>query len=637
MNLDPLHWVILLPAVGGLVCYVLGRRGALVSRVVALATTIVAAGIAVALVAAGEVPYSARAVPWLRVGDFELSITLVANRFTGWLTAAATLFGLLVVLYSTSFCAKRLNEGRYYSFVLWSVAASAAALLADNLLLLLIAWEVVTVMLYLLVALGPPEAGRKSAAKCFTILGLSDCAMLLGIVLVWSLRGTLSIADLARAPITPLDTISIAAFLLLVAGALAKAGAMPLHTWVPSAAEAAPTPVMALLPASLDKLLGIYLLALTSLSLFQLGDGAVPLRVVLMVIGAVTIVGAVGMAMIQHDLKKLLSFHAVSQVGYMVLGIGTGMTVAIAGGLFHMINHATYKCCLFLGAGSVEHRAGTTEIEKLGGLARAMPITFVTMSIAALSISGVPPFNGFASKWLIYQGVLQVKSPLAPLLVTAAIFGSGLTLASFVKVIYGMFLGRRPEAMEKEDIREAPATMWVPMVVLAVACLFFGIGAAWPAANLLAPALAQLGLARTPAEAELTPGLAWTAHAMSVATLLLVLGVVLGAIIVWVGRTMKIREADVFLCGDRAQFPSEQHRVPATGFYLTVRDLAGLKPVYDHAEKGAFDPYHIGGAYGLGLVESLRRLHTGLLPLYVGWCALGLGAILAVLLGFGGL
>ncbi|NQT88179.1 NADH-quinone oxidoreductase subunit L, partial [bacterium] len=523
------------------------------------------------------------------------------------------------------------NEGRYFGLLLWSVAGAAGALLADSLLLLLICWEVVTVMLYLLILLGPAEAGRKAAAKSFALLGLSDCAMLLGIVLMWTETGTLSMRVIAMSPLVPTGGATMAAFLLMVAGALAKAGAMPLHTWVPAAAEAAPTPVMALLPASLDKLLGIYLLAVVCLGLFDLSAAPSALKLLLMLIGAVTILGAVAMAMIQHDLKKLLSFHAVSQVGYMVLGIGSGVPLAIAGGLFHMVNNAVYKCCLFLGAGAVERETGTTEIEKLGGLARAMPITFAATGIAALSISGVPPLNGFASKWLVYQGVLSLKSPISPLLVTVAVFGSALTLASFVKVIYGMFLGRRPAALARREIREAPLAMCVPMVILAALCVFFGVCAFWPAQHLLTPALAQLGVAET---AATQATLVWTTQAMSVATLLLLLGIVVGALVVWLGRSMKVRECDVFLGGDPGYVPDEDHRVPATAFYGTVRELPGLEPIYDHAEQGAFDVYHVGGSYGIGLVEALRRLHTGLLPLYVGWCVLGLGVILAVLLAW---
>ncbi len=142
---------------------------------------------------------------------------------------------------------------------------------------------------------------------------------------------------------------------------------------------------MAYLPASLDKLLGIYLLARISLHMFVLNE---PLKFLLLIIGAVTIILAVMMALVQHNLKKLLAFHAVSQVGYMVMGIGTGVPIGIIGGLFHMLNHAIYKCCLFLGAGAVEKRTGTTELEELGGLAKSLPVPFISMVIAAFAISG---------------------------------------------------------------------------------------------------------------------------------------------------------------------------------------------------------------------------------------------------------
>ena len=151
------------------------------------------------------------------------------------------------------------------------------------------------------------------------------------------------------------------------------------------------------------------------------------------------------MALVQHDLKRLLGYHAVSQVGYMVLGIGTGSPVGIAGGLFHMLNHAIYKSCLFFGGGAVEKSAGTTDLENLGGLARSMPVTFGTFLVASLAISGVPPLNGFASKWMIYQGIIESArggGHLWVLWLVAAMFGSALTLASFMKVVHAVFLGQ---------------------------------------------------------------------------------------------------------------------------------------------------------------------------------------------------
>jgi len=163
------------------------------------------------------------------------------------------------------------------------------------------------------------------------------------------------------------------------------------------------------------------------------------IRAIVMILGALTIIIAVMMALVQHNGRKLLGYHAVSQVGYMVLGIGTGTPIGIIGGLFHMVNHAIYKSSLFLSFGSVEKRTGTPELDKLGGLAKKMPLTFIAALIGALSISGVPPFNGFFSKWMVYQGVLVSASQqgriwqiVLNVCFVLAIFGSALTLASFI-------------------------------------------------------------------------------------------------------------------------------------------------------------------------------------------------------------
>ncbi len=157
------------------------------------------------------------------------------------------------------------------------------------------------------------------------------------------------------------------AYVCIAIAAFAKAGAMPFHSWIPDCAKSAPIVVTAYLPASLDKLLGIYLLTRLSIDLFIMSPWV---NIFLMSIGAFTIIAAVMMALVQHNLKRLLGYHAVSQVGYMVLGIGTGNPLCIAGGLFHMLNHAVYKSCLFFSAGNVESQAKTTQLDELGGLAR---------------------------------------------------------------------------------------------------------------------------------------------------------------------------------------------------------------------------------------------------------------------------
>jgi formate hydrogenlyase subunit 3/multisubunit Na+/H+ antiporter MnhD subunit len=414
----------------------------------------------------------------------------------------------------------------------------------------------------------------------------------------------------------PLDgSLPVIAFACLAAGAFAKAGAMPLHTWIPDAAEKSPIPVTAFLPAAVDKLLGIYLLARITLNLFPMTKGV---QIFLMAIGAITIIGAVMMALVQHDFRRLLGYHAVSQVGYMVLGIGTGTPVGIAGGLFHMVNNAIYKSCLFLGAGNAEKAAGTRDLDKLGGLARSMPITFFAFLIAALSISGVPPLNGFFSKWMVYQGVIvagQNGSPLWVIWLVAAVFGSALTLASFAKLLHSIFLGT---AKRKEgEIKEAPFAMWLPPLVLAISCLVLGIFAfPVPLKNLIYPAIggkvSYLGV--------------WDP---SLATLLIIAGVLVGGVIYLMGTARFLREEQPYLGGE--VMPPETSP-SGVDFYQTVRDIPALKPLYRLADRKAFDVYDQGTRLSFGFSGLLRRLHTGALPMYVSWCLVGLLILLFIIL-----
>ncbi len=238
----------------------------------------------------------------------------------------------------------------------------------------------------------------------------------------------------------------------MMIGAIGKAGVMPFHTWIPDAAIDAPVAFMAFMPAAFEKLLGIYLLARLSLDVFKLEKGG-DMSILMMTVGAVTIVLAVMMALIQKDFKRLLSYHAVSQVGYMILGIGTGVAVGIAGGIFHMINHAMYKCGLFLSAGSVEHRMGTTEMKKLGGLAREMPLTAAGFTVCALAISGVWPLNGFVSKEMVFHGALESGYTV---FAVAAWLGAIFTFASFLKAGHSVFFGKPGEARPAGKVKESP-------------------------------------------------------------------------------------------------------------------------------------------------------------------------------------
>jgi formate hydrogenlyase subunit 3/multisubunit Na+/H+ antiporter MnhD subunit len=595
------------PLVAGFILLFLPNRVRLLSKIAAVVISAAAIYMAMGIATSRPEAYSASI---LQIGAFELSLTLTATKLGSYILVAACGFGFLITLYSLRAIGPEVRrQSEYYGSILLTIGGSAGILLADHLLVLLICWEIVTASLYLMITTG----GRNSnfaGTKSFAMIGASDGALLLGIAMLWLASGTFVISEIN---VAANSAISVAAFLLLMVAAITKAGAMPMHTWIPTSGEYAPVPVMALLPAAIDKLLGIYLLVVIVRQLFVI---TASLQLVLAIIGAATVLLAVMIAMVQHNLKKLLSYHAISQVGYMVLGIATGTTVGLVGGVFHMINHAIYKSCLFLCGGAVEKSADTAELEELGGLGTKMPITFACCMIAALSISGVPPFNGFVSKWMVYQGVIDMRTQagtaatLWPVWFTCAMFGSALTLASFVKVLHSVFLSRRRDALG--EVRETSFIQWLPMAVLATLCVLLGVFYKDILGWFLYPAL-SLG-------AEQVTLSDWQS---GLATVLLIVGLVIGFVIWLIGKkAIKVREVQTWYCGESME--NEKMVIPGTHFYKTVSRMGGLKQLYSKQEKGWFDLYDQAGRVGLTITELLQRLHNGILPRYLTWVTLGL-------------
>ncbi|MFC1556523.1 NADH-quinone oxidoreductase subunit L [candidate division KSB1 bacterium] len=549
---------------------------------------------------------------WFAIDIFVFSIDLMLTPLGLLGLLFVTFFGVAVSVFSAGYYADRDIPRFYFPFILWSVTASAIIVISDNLFLLLLCWEIVTVFLYYLINMGSAEANA-SAGKSFVILGLSDVLLLFGVVLLWVHYGSLRISALS-VPVE--NNLTTAVFILFLVAALAKAGAIPVHSWVPAIAESAPAPVMAFFPAALDKVIGIYFLALINLSVFTISHN---LSLIMLIIGAVTIIVGVMMALIQHDLRKLLSFHAVSQVGYMVLGIGTGTMIGIAGGLFHMVNNALYKSCLFFGSAVVESRAGTTALDKLSGLARVLPVTFVSMAVASLAISGIPPLNGFFSKWLIYQSLIDINQPV---LLIVAMFGSSLTLASFVKIIHSLFFG--DIQTELKPVKKEGFAMAAPVTVMAVICVLLGIFAYRFVDYIIMPSVEH---AFPQSVSPLSDGALWIP---TLATVLILTGLLVGIVIFVLGRYFKKRETEVFVGGTDAS--AIQTHIPGTDFYNTITGLGVLKVLYRDGEKGTYDIYNLGGRMGAVVVQGLRTLHDGVLSTYLSWCIIGLGIIIYVLL-----
>lgn len=597
----PMILPIVLPFAVGLVCLLLPKFLRKLLPAIAVATSAATVYLVWPLFKSGE--------GLLEIGKY---LSLRIDGLSAFTLLATTAFGLLISIYSIGYMSGKKRQGEYYAYLLWTISASCGALLANDYLLLLSFWGFLGITLYMMIGIGGPDASA-AAKKTFIIIGGSDCVLMLGIAIIWVLTGSMrmdgpALALTGRAPVV--------AFLCIAIAALAKAGAMPFHTWVPDCAEKAPVSVTAFLPASLDKLLGIYLLARAATGLFTMNG---EMNSLLMFIGAATVVLAVMMAIVQHDLKRLLSYHAVSQVGYMVLGIGTGVPIGIAGGLFHMLNNAIYKSCLFLSAGAVEKRTGTTDLDKLGGLARKMPVTFGACIVTALAISGIPPLNGFVSKWMVYQGLVEAGKAGGSLWViwlAAAMLGSALTLASFVKVLHATFLCKPSPKLQKEKIREVGITMWLPMITLAAACVIFGVMAyRLPLRFMIFPAI------QVPV---LFNGTWWAGPASG----MLLAGILLGGILYLISTGLKTRECGTYIGGEVLEQDVE---VTGVDFYRTIQDMSPLKSIYQMAERKFFDLYDVGIGFLFYFVGLLRKAHTGRLPVYLTWVVAGLLVLLYVM------
>ena len=523
-----------------------------------------------------------------------------------------SIFAVLILLYSIAY----IKAGRvknYYPYFLISLGCSLGAVLSDNLLLFLVFWGILGITLYKLIS-GRDEESSATAKKTLILIGASDSIMIIGIAIIYRITGTLNISSLS---IPTVNTIQVIAFLALLIGSFTKAGAFPFHTWVPDYAKNASASSTAYLPASLDKLLGIYFLARITTKIFILNEW---LTFLLLLIGAITIIVAVMMALVQHNYKRLLGYHAVSQVGYMILGFGLGSMIGVAAGLFHLINNAIYKSGLFLSAGCVEYRTGKEEIDDLGGLSKTMPVTFIASLVFALSISGVPPFNGFASKWMIYQGIIDfgngaaIANKLWVVWLGLAVLGSALTLASFVKFIGGIFLSRR--RTEFESVREVPPLMYLPMVILALLCVVFGVAAT----NLIVPKLFM------PVSGKFQFTGFWDSTFVS---FLVIISFVLGILIYLASGIKKFRIDDSFIGGEKTQ---DQSSYPAPEYYKTISEFGFFSWMYKKAEEKWFDIYDLAKQFVLWVSHQFSEAHTGVLPGYILWVFAGLIIMLLIMI-----
>ena len=506
------------------------------------------------------------------------------------------------------------------------IGSMNGVVLSHSLIALYVYWEIMAVASFFLVLFNDTEEARRASFKYIIMTGAGSIFLLFSILGIWLVDANILWKHLF--------------FLSMLIGTGIKAGIFPLHTWLPDAHPAAPTPVSSMLSGIMIKT-GIYAMIRFYFVIFK-PSWSIGWETIMILIGVITLLGGVFLALVQHDIKRLLAYHSISQIGYIFLGIACGTSMGLVAALYHVINHAVFKSLLFLGAGVLIKATGSRELGDYGGLARKLPLTFGVMTVAALSISGMPPFNGFVSKWLIYQALLAKGGELAIFAMLAALLGSVLTLASFIKVLNDSFMGVKKREIPGQRYESSPF-MNIPMILLAAGCLLFGIFPGVVTERFLFPAIGEY----VPLNLQL----------IRMASFYGWLAIAVFCLLFSAGRRWikNSRKTETFIGGET--IPGEMTTFDGSHFYGTVRDIVPMSKFYSAESRGKLDIYQIAekvvprisgffrqcavktidSAYSRGSeildlsVKKLKLLQNGLLPKYIVWIFAGIIFLMEVI------
>ena len=560
--------------------------------------------------------------PWVVAGSFKAPVTAQVDQLTAVMLLAVTGVGFLIHLYSAGYMHDDDGYARFFTYMNLFVFSMVMLVLAGNFLLFYVFWEAVGLCSYLLIGFWYEKKSASDAGKkAFIVNRVGDFGFGLGVMLIWVTFGTLQFGEVfAKADASVSTNTYLAIALLLFMGACGKSAQLPLFTWLPDAMEG-PTPVSALIHAATMVTAGVYMVARCH-KLFEMAP--LSLEIVAWV-GGLTAVFAATIGLVQTDIKRVLAYSTISQLGYMFVGVGVG---AYAAGVFHLVTHAFFKALLFLGAGSVIHGlSGEQDLRKMGGLAPRMMTTTVTFLVGAFGLAGIPPLAGFFSKDEILGAVFHGHRYL---LWAMLLLGAFMTAFYTFRLVFLAFFGgpRMPKEVA-HHIHESPAVMTIPLIVLAVLTVVAGLAVGIPSsqgtafAHFLAPVLPL-------EESE---------HSAGVAFSLLVLSAVVaiaGVALAWMvyGRT-PVRAASIGV----ARNPL--HKILIDKYYVDeIYDALFVKPIYQLSLWLArvFDPRVIDGLVnGVATTvaswsRGLRRVQTGFVMNYALGVLLGAVAVIAYLM-----
>jgi NADH-quinone oxidoreductase subunit L len=396
-------------------------------------------------------------ISWVIIeGGVTINLGIIVDSLTAVMLIVVTVVSLMVQIYSQGYMHGDAGYHRYYAHMSLFTTAMLGLVLANSLLLMFVFWELVGLCSYLLIGFWFHRPSAANAAKkAFIVTRIGDFGFLAGMIYLYANTGTFDTAELHQMAISGVLAGNVLTWgaIGIFAGAVGKSAQFPLHVWLPDAMEG-PTPVSALIHAATMAAAGVFLVARTY-PLFE--HSAVALQTVATV-GGFTAIFAASIGLVQNDIKRVLAYSTISQLGYMMLGLATG---GVAVGIFHLFNHAFFKALLFLGAGSVNHATKTFDMREMGGLRKAMPRTYATFLIGALSLAGIWPLSGFWSKDEILVKALE-EQPLIFILAMITVF---MTAFYMFRVIFLTFGG---EYRGKEHLHESSSVMTIPLIILAI-------------------------------------------------------------------------------------------------------------------------------------------------------------------------
>lgn len=467
-----LLWIVLLPLVGMVLPLLAERWGRVATTLAAAIPTLMALGMLTSLgprVLAGEV--LSHSVAWMP--GLGLNLSLHADGLSFLFALLVLGIGALVVLYGGFYLSEKDPKGRFFAFLLLFMGSMLGVVLAGNLLLLALFWEMTSLSSFLLIGYWSDSAqARQGARLALTVTGMGGLALLGGVLILGHIVGSYELSDvLVAGPQIVGHALYLPMLALVLLGAFTKSAQFPFHFWLPNAMTA-PTPVSAYLHSATMVKAGVFLLARLHPAL----SGSDAWFYIVTSAGLATLGVGAYVALYKHDLKGLLAYSTISHLGLITVLFGLGTKMAAVVGVFHIMNHAAFKASLFMTAGIIDHETGTRDLRILGGLRKAMPITAVLAALGAASMAGLPPFNGFLSKEMFFAEVLTIERlahiPWAvPVVATLA----GLfSVAYSVRMVHDVFFGKGGELPQAHP-HDPPWGMWLPVAILVTVCVAVGL------------------------------------------------------------------------------------------------------------------------------------------------------------------